>query len=93
MVDESGPHRSAYGGTQRHTTAPAASPKGPAAMADELSDLRAQASNGDQGAIDQLVELAGERGDFDELRRLADAGSRDAADVLVELAEDRAEDR
>ncbi len=34
-------------------------------MADELSDLRRQASDGDQDAIDQLVELAGERGDFE----------------------------
>jgi hypothetical protein len=54
----------------------------------DLSSLRAQASEGDQDAIDQLVELAGERGDLDELRRLADGGSRDAADVLSELAEE-----
>lgn len=62
-------------------------------MADELSDLRRQAFDGDQDAIDQLVEFAGEGGDFDELRRLAQAGSRDAAEVLAELVEDRAEDR
>jgi hypothetical protein len=37
----------------------------------------------------ELVELAGERGDFGELRRLADAGSTDAVDVLVELAGER----
>jgi hypothetical protein len=51
----------------------------------ELSDLRARAAAGDRDAVDQLVELAGERGDLDELRRLADGGSRDAADVLAEL--------
>jgi hypothetical protein len=39
--------------------------------------------------VDQLVEPAGERGDFDELRRLAAAGSSDAEDVLVELAAER----
>lgn len=38
--------------------------------------------------MDQLVELAGERGDLDELRRLADSGNRDAADVLAELADE-----
>ncbi len=55
----------------------------------DLVDLRALAASGDQDAVDQLVELAGERGDMDELRRLADGGSRDAADVLTELAEDQ----
>ena len=52
-------------------------------------DLQARATDGDHDAVDQLVELAGERGDMDELRRLADAGSRDAFDVLAELEEDR----
>ena len=37
---------------------------------------------------DQLVELAGERGDLEELRRLADHGSQDAAEVLAELEEE-----
>ena len=59
----------------------------------ELADLRAQAAAGDRDAIDQLVELAGERGDMDELRRLADAGSRDAADVLTELAAEQDDER
>lgn len=40
----------------------------------------------DKGAIDVLVELAGERGDLEELRRFADGGSTDATDVLIELA-------
>jgi hypothetical protein len=40
-------------------------------------------------AVDQLVELAGERGDADELRRLAAGGSSDAVDQLVELASER----
>jgi uncharacterized protein YndB with AHSA1/START domain len=57
--------------------------------ASELVELRARAADGDRDAVDQLVELAGERGDMDELRRLADAGSRDAADQLVELAAER----
>ena len=52
-------------------------------------DLQARAADGDHDAVDQLVELAGERGDMDELRRLADAGNRDAFDVLAELEEDR----
>ncbi len=51
----------------------------------ELPELRERAARGDRDAVDQLVELAGERGDSDELRRLAAAGSRDAADVLSEL--------
>ena len=58
----------------------------------ELLDLRARAANGDRDAVDQLVELAGERGDTDELRRLAEGGSRDAADVLTELADERDDD-
>ncbi len=52
---------------------------------DDLDELRASAARGDRDAVDQLVELAGERGDLEELRRLADGGSRDAADVLSEL--------
>jgi hypothetical protein len=60
---------------------------------DDLLDLRARAANGDRDAVDQLVELAGERGDMDELRRLANGGNRDAADVLTELAEEHNEGR
>jgi hypothetical protein len=59
---------------------------------DELLDLRARAAAGDRDAVDQLVELAGERGDMDELRRLADAGNSDAADVLAELLEEHDDD-
>jgi hypothetical protein len=55
----------------------------------ELPELRERAARGDRDAVDQLVELAGERGDSDELRRLAAAGSRDAADELVQLAGER----
>lgn len=55
---------------------------------DDMPGLRARAASGDHDAVDQLVELAGERGDLDELRRLADAGSGDAADLLSELAEE-----
>src|SRR4051795_1796302 len=55
----------------------------------ELSDLRARAADGDRDAVDQLVELAGERGDMEDLRRLADAGSSDAMDELVQLAGER----
>jgi hypothetical protein len=58
----------------------------------DLVDLRARAASGDRDAVDQLVELAGERGDVDELRRLADGGSRDAADVLAELADEHDDD-
>src|ERR1700691_4983666 len=55
--------------------------------------LRQQAERGDQDAVDQLVELAGERGDLDELRKLADRGSSDAVDILVELAGERGDRR
>ena len=55
----------------------------------ELLDLRARAAAGDGDAVDELVQLAGERGDMDELRRLADAGSADAVDELVQLAGER----
>jgi hypothetical protein len=58
----------------------------------DLADLRALAAHGDRDAADQLVELAGKRGDVHELRRLADSGTRDAADVLAELADERDED-
>jgi ubiquinone biosynthesis protein UbiJ len=51
----------------------------------ELLDLRTRAEIGDRDAVDELVQLAGERGDMQELRRLADGGSRDAAEVLAEL--------
>jgi len=54
-----------------------------------MDELRRLADAGSRDAVDQLVELAGERGDMDELRRLADAGNRDAFDVLAELEEDR----
>jgi hypothetical protein len=54
----------------------------------DLRELRTRAADGDQDAVDELVELAGERGDMDELRRLAAAGSSDAADVLAELTEE-----
>ena len=55
----------------------------------ELTTLREQAAQGSRDALDQLVELAAERGDRDELRRLADAGSTDALDELIELAVER----
>jgi hypothetical protein len=54
-----------------------------------MDELRRLADSGNTDAVDQLVELAGERGDMDELRRLADSGNRDAADVLAELAEEQ----
>ena len=57
----------------------------------DLASLRARAAGGDHDAVDELVELAGERGDLDELRSLADRGSQDAADVLAELAEEQDE--
>jgi hypothetical protein len=38
--------------------------------------------------VDQLVELAAEKGDLNELGRLAAGGNSDAADVLAELAEE-----
>jgi hypothetical protein len=56
---------------------------------EDLATLRLQAAAGDQDAVAQLVELAGERGDLDELRRLAAGGNTDAADILVELAGER----
>jgi 2-haloacid dehalogenase len=52
----------------------------------DLQTLRDRAARGDRDAVDQLVELAGERGDLDELRRLSAAGSQDATDQLIETA-------
>jgi hypothetical protein len=50
----------------------------------ELSDLRTRAANGDRDAVDELVQLAGDRGDMDELRRLADGGSSDPDPRIAE---------
>ena len=55
----------------------------------DLSELRKRAGQGEKDAVGQLVELAGERGDFVEPRRLADEGSSDAAGGLVEVAGER----
>ena len=52
----------------------------------DLSDLRERAENGDEEAVDELIELATERSDLEELRRLADSGSATATDQLIELA-------
>jgi len=52
---------------------------------DDLSALRARADHGDRDAADELIEVAGERGDMDELRRLAEQGNNTAADQLAEL--------
>lgn len=41
----------------------------------DLSVLRERAENGDETAVDELIELATELGDMDELRRLADKGN------------------
>jgi hypothetical protein len=46
------------------------------------------AESGHSDAVDQLVELATERGDMVELRRLADLGHSDAVDRLMELMEE-----
>lgn len=54
----------------------------------DLSGLRERAEDGDQDAADELIELAGERGDMDELRRLADKGNSTAADQLMELTDE-----
>jgi hypothetical protein len=50
----------------------------------DMSILRERAENGDEDAVDELIELAGELGDMNELRRLADNGNT-AADQLMEL--------
>ena len=52
----------------------------------ELMALRRRAEGGDRDAVDELIELASERGDLDELRRLADSGNPTAAAQLAELA-------
>jgi hypothetical protein len=51
----------------------------------ESAALRERAARGDQDAVDELIELAGERGDLTELRRLADQGNPTATDQLREL--------
>jgi hypothetical protein len=51
----------------------------------DLDALRRCAEQGDPDAADELIELAGERGDMDELRRLADGGNAAAVDQLAEL--------
>ncbi|MEU4218890.1 hypothetical protein [Actinoplanes sp. NPDC026623] len=53
-----------------------------------MEELRRLADAGSSDAMDELVQLAGERGDTTELRRLADAGNRDAPDVLAEFADE-----
>ena len=58
----------------------------------DLEELRARAATGDRDAVDQLVELAGERGDVEELRRLAEGGNSDVADMLTELEEEHDEE-
>jgi hypothetical protein len=55
----------------------------------DLFGLREGAENGDRDAVDQLIELAGERGDLDELRRFADQGNTTASDQLIELASEQ----
>ncbi|MEU3622792.1 hypothetical protein [Amycolatopsis coloradensis] len=55
----------------------------------DLPALRARAENGDDEALDELIELATEQGDMNELRRLADGGNSGAADQLIELATER----
>jgi hypothetical protein len=51
----------------------------------DLPGLRERADAGDEDALGQLIELAGERGALAELRRLADAGNVTAAEQLEEL--------
>ena len=53
----------------------------------ELFALRERAERGDKDAVDQLIEVAGERGNLEELRRLADQGNTTARDVIAELEE------
>ena len=59
---------------------------------DDAFSVRRLADGGSSDAVDQLVELATEKGDMDELRRLAGGGNSDAADVLAELADEATED-
>jgi hypothetical protein len=51
----------------------------------DLSHLRDRVEDGEGEAVDELIELATERGDMDELRRLADKGNTTAAEQLLEL--------
>ncbi|MBT2509390.1 hypothetical protein J7I98_26625 [Streptomyces sp. ISL-98] len=51
----------------------------------DVSVLRERAENGDETAVDELIELATELGDMGELRRLADKGNTTATDQLMEL--------
>src|SRR5664279_748365 len=46
----------------------------------DLAALRERADNGSAEAADELIELAGERGDIDELRRLSDRGNGTATE-------------
>jgi hypothetical protein len=55
----------------------------------DLFVLRERADGGDRDAVDQLIELAGERGDLDELRRFADQGNTTASDQLIEVASEQ----
>ncbi len=55
----------------------------------DLFVLRERAEGGDRDAVDQLIELAGERGDLDELRRFADQGNTTASDQLIESASEQ----
>ena len=48
----------------------------------DMAALRERADDGDQDAVDELIQLAGELGNVDELRRLADQGNSTAADEL-----------
>jgi hypothetical protein len=53
----------------------------------DLSVLRERAKGGDEDAVDELIELAGELGNLEELRRLADQGNTAAGEMLAELDE------
>lgn len=55
---------------------------------EDLDELRRLAAEGQEGAADALVVIAGERGDVAELRRLAEAGSAYAGEVLADLTAD-----
>ncbi|GIG29833.1 hypothetical protein Cma02nite_24330 [Cellulomonas marina] len=85
VVPGRGPGQGLPGGTFRATVGRMATHGGPEDDGD-LTALRERAEAGDRDAVDQLVELAGERRDLVELRRLADAGSRAALDELVQVA-------
>ena len=47
-----------------------------------LSDLRDRA---EEECVDELIELAAERGDMNELQRLADKGNTTASEQLSDL--------